>query len=184
DGQQWNQMMANGSGGYVDSTYDSTKKNILICWEGTNAINIGGISAAQAFAQAQAYTAERLSIHPGWLIVHMTLLPIYYQQWSDATAANVNAVQNAYSNMLRDGWKAMGAKAIIDVQQAGSVFRFSDYNKTTFQAANIGGQSIWSPNDQYGGGGTGQNQWVHPSNVGYTQIAQIAVSVVRRLPAR
>lgn len=184
NGQQWDQMMSSGSGAAADSFYDPSKANILIAWEDTNAVNIGGFNAVQTDQKRAAYFAERLAVHPNWMIIGMTTLPIYYQGWSDATAASINAIQNDVSDRLRANWRSMGLKGLVDVQQAGSVFRLPNYLKTTFQAANVDGQSIWSPNDQFGGGGSGQNQWVHPSNIGYTQIAKMVAAVLKRLPKR
>lgn len=182
NGQSWPSMFSGGTGGAIDALFDPAKTNILVAWEGTNYIRQYGASAADAYAQAQAYTAQRLAVHPGWLVVHMTLLPIYYQSFNDATAASVNAVQNGYSQLLRDGWRDMGAAGLVDVQQSGSPFLLPNYNRTTFQAAMYEGESIWSPNDQEGGGGVGQNQFVHPGDAGYRYLARAVARTFRRLP--
>jgi lysophospholipase L1-like esterase len=180
NGQQWDGMLTGGSGAAVDALFDSSKTNILVAWEGTNYIRNNSATAAQAFAAAQEYTTQRKTVHPGWKIIHMTLLPIYYQTYDDATAATVNAIQNTYSQLLRDNWRSM-CEGLVDVQQAGSPFLLPNYNRTTFQAATYNGQSIWSPNDQQGGGGEGQNQFVHPSDTGYAAIAQMVASTLRRV---
>lgn len=183
NGQRWGGMMTSGTGASVDALFDPAKKNVLIAWEGTNDINGGGLTAAQAFANAQAYTAERIA-SKNWIIVHMTCLPCYYQSFSDSTSASINTVLAQYNLLLRNGWKAIGAKGLADVQQAGSPFLLPNFNRSTFLSATYSGQSIWSPNDQQGGGGTGQNQFVHCSDTGYGVLANIVAAALRRLPAR
>lgn len=182
NGQSWAGMRTTGA--QVDALYESGKKNILVCWEGHNSQFGEGKTPAQAFADAQAYCADRLTAKPGWLIVHMTTIPAFYQSWTDSQSAAGNANLNEYNRLLTEGWRGTGAKSLVDVRQTGSPFILGNFNRTTFAAALYGGQSIWSPNDQQGGGGTGQNQFVHCSDVGYGYLAQIVANALRRLPTR
>jgi hypothetical protein len=177
-------MFTGGSGSTIDALYNPSKTNILIAWEGHNDMLGLGKTAAQAFADAQTYTSQRLAANPGWKIIHMTCLPGYYQSWDDTASAAGNAKLDQYNDLLRAGWRGTGAKALVEVRQAGSPFVLADYKRTTFAAATYQGQSIWSPNDQQGGGGTGQNQFIHCSDIGYGYLAQIVANVLKRLPAR
>lgn len=184
NGQAWPSMFTAGTGASIDSLYDPSKTNILVSWEGHNDMIGLGKTSAQAIADATTYTSQRLAVNPGWKIIHMTLLPTYYQSWSDATAAAKNALFEEYNALLRAQWRSMGAKALIDVRATGSIFNLPDYNRTTFAALQSSGQSVWSPNDQEGGGGTGQNQFVHLSDTGYSVVAQMVANVLRRVPRR
>lgn len=182
NGQSWGQMLSGGSGDSVDALYDPTRTNILIAWEGHNDMLGQGKTPEQAFADAQTYTSQRLAAHPGWRVIHMTCLPAYYQSWNDAQSADGNSKLDRYNELLRIGWSNIGAKALVEVRPKGSPFDLQNYNKSTFAAAAFQGQSIWSPNDQQGGGGVGQNQFVHCSDIGYSIIAQFVSSVLKRLP--
>lgn len=180
NGQSWAGMRTTGS--EVDALFVAGKSNVLVAWEGHNSQFGEGKTPAQAFADCQAYCADRLAARPGWLILHMTTIPAYYQSWTDSDSATGNAKLEAYNDLLRAGWRGTGAKGLVETRQSGSAFLFANYLRTTFAAANIAGQSIWSPNDQQGGGGTGQNQFVHPSDIGYMALAQMVSVALRRIP--
>lgn len=186
NGQRWSGMRTQGA--EVDALFVEGKQNVLLAWEGHNSIIGGGLTPAQAWADCQAYCADRLAAHPRWKIIHATTLPACYQNWSDSDSANSNALLEQYNALLRAGWQSTGAKGLVEMRQAGSPFAFANYQRSTFIAANISGQSLWPPNDQNGGVPDGQNvgqlQWVHPSDVGYTAIAQMWAAVMRSVAVR
>ncbi|MDQ2821047.1 MAG: hypothetical protein M3Y65_11755 [Pseudomonadota bacterium] len=186
NGQSWAGMR--NTGNQVDALFDSTKINVLVVMEGHNSTMGEGKSPAQAIADATAYMADRLATHPEWLILVADTQPAYYQSWDDNTAASKNSILLAYNTLLKNQYRAMGAKVLIETRLAGSPFAFASYTKATFQAAKIGGQSIFSPNDREGGAPdgqfVGQLQWVHYSDIGNGALAQIFASGLRRLPRK
>lgn len=185
NGQSWAGMRS--TGGQVDALFVAGIPNILIVLEGHNSQFGEGKTPAQAWADAVAYHADRLASHPEWRIYDITNIPAYYQNWSDSDSATNNAKLETYNNLARANWRSVGAKGIIETRLPGSPFVFADYNRTTFASAKINGLSIWSPNDQQGGGGTGQNQFVHPSDTGYGPFGMagmVANQCLRRVPIR
>ncbi len=175
NGQNLVQMLTTGTNS-VDPLFDPTKKNVLVVWEGHNTMNSLSYTGAQAYEALKTYTNARLSLNP-WLIVHMTLMPARYLNTSDATANSLNTRFNDYNDLLRAGYKEMGAKLLVDVRQAGSPFMTPpDYSIESFNDITTSNQTVWSLVDN--------RQWVHLNNVGYAVIAQMVAATLRRMPNR
>lgn len=109
------QMAAHGA----DSNYVAGKRNILIAWEGTNSICNTSMTGQAAGAAMAAYCADRLAAHPSWAIVLMTTIPRFDAYGSSWTVSQLNNELLAYDAYLRANWKAMGAKALLDVRASG-----------------------------------------------------------------
>jgi lysophospholipase L1-like esterase len=154
----------------VDGAWVSGKTNILIAWEGTNSITGGQRTAAQAAQEMTDYIAARQAVQP-WIVVLMTCLP--RQAGTEAASATLNATLDAYNALLKANYKTMGARAIVDVRQAGGPFAFADYLDATFTAAAATG--LWA---------SGESPHVHLSGAGYFKVAQMVAAVLKRLPRR
>lgn len=138
-GQTWTGMLS-GLPVFV-----AGKTNILVAWEGTNAIQ-GGRTGAQAVDDAAAYCSAVLAANSAWKIVHMTCLPRqggFAANWG--TIAAFNAQIDAYNTQLMSEYSAHGAVAVCDIRKSGGVFDMSgDYSNASFEAVNTrGGTQIW-----------------------------------------
>lgn len=152
-----------------DPYWVAGKTNILAVWPGTNEI-YGGSTAAQAVQDLKTYIAARKALHP-WIVVLLTCLP--RQQSTEAASITLNATLNTYNATLRASYRDIGADALVDVQQPGSPFAFSDYTDATFAAAFATG--LWAPSE---------SPHVHLSGYGYFKIASMVAAALKRLPAR
>ncbi|WP_409266818.1 SGNH/GDSL hydrolase family protein [Massilia sp. BHUDP2] len=168
-GQNLGQMRSNASD--VDGAWVDGKRNVLLVWEGTNALNYGG-TVNNAYNDTAAYCAERLALHP-WLIVLLTTIPRQNQGATQADTDAYNAKLTDYNTRIKSGYKAMGAKAVIDVRQEGSPFAFANYLPATFDAPGVG--SLWASEGA---------MRVHLNNAGYGVVAQMVADGLKRLPAR
>ncbi len=153
-------------GAATDNAYVAGKKNILIAWEGTNTIcrdNSGaGKTGLAAAADLVAWTQDRLAAHPDWKIVHMTTIPRFaVNTWGTDGA---NAQMQIYDDYLRNNWRAMGSKGVIDVRAAG-VFVYTSGGPSATLAPYMA-------------------EVIHCNDAGYALIAQYCASALRRLPAR
>lgn len=92
----------------VDTLYDATKpKNICVCWEGTNSINVAGDTAAQAYAAMTTYIRGRQAM--GFRTIVLTTLPatgVGIIGSFEATRVAYNALVNA---------NTAGADEVVDV---------------------------------------------------------------------
>lgn len=173
-GYSWNNLI--GDGPNVDSLWVDGQTNVLVLWEGTNTIKNNGYDGASCYSNAVSYTSGRLEAHP-WLIVHMTTLPFRYSPLTDAEADALNNAIGAYNNLLRANWRSMGAKALVDLGQAGSPFAPPMDNSTeAFSAMNYGGSTIWTASEP--------GQWVHLNDNGYAAVAQMVAATLMRLRVR
>lgn len=152
-----------------DPYWVAGKTNVLPVWAGTNEI-YGGSTAAQAVQDMKTYIAARKALHP-WIVVLLTCLP--RQQGTEAASITLNATLNTYNATLRASYRDMGASVLVDVQQPGSPFAFSDYTDATFAAAFATG--LWAPSE---------SPHVHLSGYGYFKIAQMVAAALKRLPTR
>lgn len=161
NGQTINDMRARGSA-YADASYVAGKKNILIAWEATNSICNTGFTGAVAGAQMEAYCAERLAAHPDWVIVLMTTIPRF------ATGAYAvptgNAELNSYDAYIKENFKRMGAKKIIDVRASG-IFTYT-------------GPTVSAEMAPY------MLEEIHYNAAGGALLAQYVADGIKRLPAR
>ena len=154
DGWTITNMIASGSS--ADATFDPTKKNILIAWEGNNEIDNLGKTPQQAIDKMTQYCAERLAVHP-WLIVMATNIP-------KTTDAVINGKHIVYDNLLKANYRAMGAKICIDFASVGGAFAFDYTNSANF--------------------GLYQADTVHPNPTGNFELAKIFAAALRRVPKR
>ncbi len=163
--------MTSQAAAQIDPLFNAAKDNILVVWEGRNSMYNGGRTPAQAWAEVQAYVSARLALHPEWKIVLMTVLPQRASTDTDASAAATWATFQEFNDLMRAGWRAAGAKALVDVVASGSPFLL-----TSFAIADFNAIGLWSP--------TETTQWVHLSNAGYAYIASLVSASLRRLRKR
>lgn len=169
-GQTTRQMngMDGGSSADVDAAWVSGKTNVLLVWEGTNSIYGGGRTASQAYQDMADYCAARLALNP-WLIVIINTLP---RQIGNPVAEDaMNAKLVDYNAQLAAGYRSMGARAVVDVRQAGSPFAFTNYSQASYDAT----VDYWK-NPEY--------IKVHLSDTGYSVIAGYVASQLKRLRLR
>lgn len=155
----------------IDARFDAAKKNLLVVWEGRNHIFNGGATPAQAWSSMQTYIAGRLAAHPQWKIVLMTCIPQRVPADTDATCAATWAQFEVFNNLMRNGWRATGAKALVDTTQTGSPFA----NLVTL--ADFNGIGLYNTTADPG-------YYVHLVNAGNAVIGQMVASALRRLPKR
>ena len=156
----------------VDGAWVAGKTNVLVAWEGTNSIAGGGRTAAQAAQDMADYITARQAVHP-WRVLLLTCLPRQDGAGQAQTTA-LNASLDAYNTILRNTYRAMGARMLVDIRAASSQFNLADYQMATFETAAAGG--LWAA------GETGNH--IHLSNAGYFQVAQKVADALKRLPAR
>lgn len=153
-------------GAATDATYVSGKKNILFSWEGTNTIcrdNSGaGKSGLDAIADLKLWTNERLAAHSDWQIIHMTTIPRFaVNTWGTDGA---NAQMQIYDDYLRNNWRSMGAKGLVDTRSSG-IFTYTTNGPNGTLAPYMA-------------------EAIHCNDAGYALIAQYCADVLRRLSAR
>jgi hypothetical protein len=171
-GQTWQDMLS-GLPSFVVG-----KTNVLICWEGTNAIASGNgtpKTAAQAIAQQQAYIDAVKAANAAWKIVGMTCLPRQggFSSWGSIAA--LNAQIDEYNATLLSTYRTMGMDALCDVRQTGGVFDMSgDYSNSQFDACNARtGSTVWLEPT------TGSA--IHMTDAGDAVIATMLASTLRRI---
>lgn len=118
------------------------------------------------------YIKARQAVHP-WKVVLLTCLPRQTSAGQQQTT-DLNAALDAYNVILRNTYRAMGARMLVDIRAANSPFNLADYQMATFEAAYAGG--LWNA------GETGNH--VHLNGTGYFQVAQMVAAALKRLPAR
>lgn len=155
----------------VDAKYVSGKKNVLFVLEGTNSV-YGGRSAAQCYADMTAY-CTRVLVNP-WIIVLVSTPPFTIDSSDYATTLDVNTRVDGFNALMKANYRAMGAKFYVDLRLPGTLFDFPNYTQASFDALNAG---------PYYDSTSGVYK-VHFGNNGYTYIAQVIASAIRRLPAR
>ncbi len=124
NGARTNEMITQAAA-QIDPLFNAAKNNILVVWEGRNSIYNGGRTPAAAWVEIQDYVAARLALHPEWKIVLMTVLPQRASTDTDASAAATWATFQQFNDLMRAGWRATGAKALVDVVAPGSPFLLS-----------------------------------------------------------
>lgn len=164
NGYTWREMNGRdgGSASAVDSAWVPGARNVLVCWETTNAVFGGGgdtpRTTAQAIADSQTFLNERLSANP-WTVVMVTALP---RGGNGFTAQNQTIVDINAHHVAN--FAAMGAHAIADNRQSGSVFNFFGDASADFMAT----QAYWNET----------SAWTHPNDAGYAVCAgYIAVAI-------
>lgn len=153
---------------FVDAAYVPGKKNVLIVFEITNTIFNQGKTGLQACTDMTTYLQGRLTANPGWIVVLLTTLPRGSLLGSYTAAAGEAEVQAA-NTYMRQNFRSMGARALVEVRRAGGPFDFTDTaNMANFPA------SLWTDP-------------THPSNGvggGKSILAGYIADVLKRLPAR
>jgi len=108
-GGQTTRMMAADAGAQVDPLYAAARPaNILVCWEGTNDLIVGGAppyDARSAYRHLAAYCAARR--RAGFRVVICTVLP-------RGQSAAFYEARNALNAELRAHWRSF-ADALADV---------------------------------------------------------------------
>ena len=151
-GGQTTQMMAADAGAEVDPLYAaSRRRNILVCWEGTNDLILGTASpydARQAYRHLAAYCEARQ--RAGFRVVICTVLP-------RGRSAAFYEARNALNAELRAHWRSF-ADALADV------------------AANmtIGADGAETDATYY-------RDTVHLTAAGYAIVARVVAGAVERL---
>lgn len=157
-------LMMSSAAADVDNSFVAGKTNILLVWEITNDI-FAGRTGLQACTNMEAYIAARLALHP-WVVVLMTCIPRGANlgtTWTATTGEVQLQDANAY---LRANYRAMGARALVEMRRAGGPFDFTDStNAANFPAA------LWTDR-------------THPNAAGNAYLAQYIADVLKRLPAR
>jgi hypothetical protein len=164
-GQTWRQMngLDGGSSADVDAAWDASRRNVLITWEGTNAVFNVGRTGLQAGGDAAAYFAARRAAHPQQWIVALTSLP---RRGSTATCNELIA----HDDYLRANWPSLGVDLLIDIRAEVPEFNFLGDSDGPFVATQI----YWAES----------SFWIHPNDAGYALIAAAIARRIRRLPAR
>jgi hypothetical protein len=167
----------------VDAAFLPGRTNVMILWETTNTVTFGATPAANASA-AQSYIQNRLAVHPSWIIVIMTTIPRQGGATGQAAIDTLNANLLAADALIKSGYRAWGAKALIDVRQPGSPFRLSTFTTADF-AKDI---HLWNTTLTNPGSGetnsTGGSGIIHLSNLGYGMIAAMVMQAILALPSR
>jgi hypothetical protein len=149
----------------VDNAFIDGKSNYLFLFEITNSIFNSGLTGMQAIADLNEYIQGRLALHP-WKIILLTCLPrgdFLGTTWDAYTGEDQIQIANTY---LRQNFRAMGAKALVEIRRAGGPFDFNDpWNHGRFPP------SLW-------------NDLTHPNAAGRAIEAQYIADVLKRLPAR
>lgn len=159
------QTVANmtSSAGDVDAAWVAGKTNVLLLWEITNSIFVEGKTGLQACADMSSYIAARKAVHP-WIVVLMTCIPrgdFLGNTWNVTDGEVQLQAANTY---LRNNYKTMGARALVEMRQG--PFNFTDSgNGANFPAA------LWTDR-------------THPNSTGKAYCAQYIAQTLRRLPAR
>jgi hypothetical protein len=161
-GQTWRQMngLDGGSSADVDAAYDPTKKNILICWEGTNAIYNVGRTGIQAAQDAGDYIAARKTLFPDLLIVVLTTIP----RRGNTTLCNYLLEHDQY---LKDNRQRLGIDLIIDIRQEIPLINFLGDSDPPFSAT----QSLWAES----------SFWIHFNDYGYSLVSKAIADCIRYL---
>lgn len=153
----------------VDSAWVNGKTNILIVGENTNSIFDGGTSSS-TISDIQTYCSTRLGAH-AWHIVLETAIPmgdlLGNLNLSQAQVNANNAASNTVNAYIKANYRALGAKNVIDWQQAGSPFAFTTYNLTT----------------DFTNSGLFASDRVHPNSTGHVALQKIVSSWLNRLNA-
>lgn len=174
-GQHTFQMTANASD--VEATYDATKRNILIAWEGLNSIESGGLSARAAADDMHTYITARLAAHPDRQIILLTCPP--REIGDEAADIALNTRIDAYNVILRNEYRSWGVKVLVDIRQPGSpwsVANFPDYTQATFAVSAAAG---WWRSAEIA-----THMLCHYSTQGYGAIAAMVAAGLRKLPRR
>lgn len=108
------------------------KKRILIAWEGTNNIT-NGWSGAQTAEMWQQYCYNRLAHNP-WHIILMTTLPARVGSKTPEQFLYDNQQIDICNQLMRDNYRAWGAKQLIEVRPKGGPFDFTGYTQADFDA--------------------------------------------------
>lgn len=104
----------------VDRFYNPSRtKNVVVVWEATNHIQIGGATAQQAHDSLQTYVQARQAV--GWKVVVLNVLPRASD--NDTTRASVNTLINA---------NTMGYNALSNVAANSSIGDNGDETDTTY----------------------------------------------------
>jgi hypothetical protein len=162
----------------VSAAWVNGKTNILLA-HNSNSPYFNG-SAAQSIADAAAYCAAVLAVHP-WKIVLATIFPRLRASSptpGGQTYAQLNATFMAYNATLLSTFRSMGAVAVVDLAPPGSVwgnlYAGGDFTSTAFNVTAV--NSLY---DKAGDSG----DWIHPVNAGYALMAAQWAATLRRVPA-
>jgi hypothetical protein len=175
-GQTWRQMdgLDGGSAADVDGACAAGRTDILLAWETTNSVFNAGRTVQQTIGDARAYVANRLAAHPDRVVVLLTSLP---REAGPAVAPDrasveaANAVLSAVDDHFRAAYRAMGARALVDLRGPSSPFAFTGYAPADFDAAG----PYWAE----GPGGR-----IHLNDAGYGLVADMIVAACRRMALR
>lgn len=163
--------MRNRGASFADANYVAGKTNVLIVWEGTNTVcnNVAnsGKTGAAAGADLAAYCADRRAAHPDWTIVLLTTMPRFNIPSTAYTIATANDELSNYNTYIKNNFRGMGARRVIDVRASG-VFTYTGTTCTALMQT-------------YMSEATGA---VHCNDSGYALIAGYCATGLRALPMR
>lgn len=183
-GETWRQMngLDGGNGAAdVDAAFVAGAANVLILWEGTNSITLGGRTPAQAIQDATDYITARQAAASSkgghWVVMIGTCLPRQISS-SEANTIALNGNLDSYNASLRSQYSSMGAKGVFDVRQSGSPFNLPDYTYASFSAALNGAAGYWTTTDP-------TNSLTHLASNGYQYVVDnVIMPALLRLPRR
>ncbi len=164
----------------VDAAWASGKRNVLIAWELTNSINLGG-TAQSAVTDLLNYIDAVKAVHD-WCVIVVGAIPRWTQRFSvDGGVQTTQGMADTYNAMLLDAnallraqWAGV-ADAYIDPQAPGSLFAFSDFNRSTFASS-----GLYVLDDDYAGI---EGMYAHCSDAGYAEVARLAALSLCRVGA-
>jgi len=130
------QTFANMSSNHsdIDSSFVSGRRNILICWEGTNSIYFGR-TGDQAASDGADYVNSVKSLNPSWEVYVLTTIPRRQIRNNGDSIEIFNFILEDYDSQIRSNWRSLGFNGFIDLREKGSPFRFTGYSTSDF--ANI-----------------------------------------------
>jgi hypothetical protein len=161
----------------VDAAYVNGKTNILPPWEMTNNIYVRGRTGPQTIADLIAYINARQAYvatnRPGqkpWYVILPTAIPRGDFLGTIFTLAEAAAHLDYCNDYIRQNYRAMGARAFIEMRRPGGPFDFTDVSNAA---------RFTSPPYKSG-------EKTHLANTadGYGVLAGYIADALKRLPAR
>lgn len=174
-GQTWGDMIANHAD--VDAAFVPGKRNILFCWEGTNAIFNSARTGIVAAQDAGRYAQAMKAVNPSWEIIVMSTIPGRYTSSLGVTNfGSVDAVNrqvDIHNLYLQQNLKSLGFDGYLDLRCDGSPYAFKNYTDADFTARN----AYYLASEQL----TGTGVYVHQQDAGYQVVADLVQQYLRRI---
>lgn len=132
-GQTWQNMTATATD--VDGAFSSTRQNVLVLWEHTNAICNAGRTVEQCYTDMVAYITARRLVVPDLRILVLQTLPRqeFTPSIAYSTVMQINVALQQIDKLVQDNRHALDI-AVCPMRGPGSPFALTGYAEEDFAA--------------------------------------------------